>query len=261
MGYLQTSSSSGGYDTATYVDLTGISLHADTEKIVIVCMATMYDWISEPQISSIVWDYGGAGESLTHIAGTHRVQTTAGDRSVITDIWYLDNPTVGSSKTVRVTWNTYANDSEMYILVYQFDDEGESGASGDYDIGGANSVATVTLDLTTRDTDSFVVICSAHNVYDANPFSPLTDCTMRLDSDIVRGCYGSASRAGTGGTDTIGYTCNNARMGTYSAYEVLISTPSADVFSRGMSGIEQGVIASQGGGHSGLHPIGEGYIA
>lgn len=36
---------------------------------------------------------------------------------------------------------------------------------------------------------------------------------------------------------------------------------SADVLSRGLSGISQGVIASTGGGHSGLHPIDEGFVS
>lgn len=38
-------------------------------------------------------------------------------------------------------------------------------------------------------------------------------------------------------------------------------TAASDVLNRGMSGIECGVVASQGGGYSGLHPIDEGYIS
>lgn len=46
-------------------------------------------------------------------------------------------------------------------------------------------------------------------------------------------------------------------------YRPLYGTPpvSSDVLNRGLSGIEHGVIASGGGGHSGLHPIDSGFIS
>jgi len=39
------------------------------------------------------------------------------------------------------------------------------------------------------------------------------------------------------------------------------AAPAADVLNQGLAGIEHGVVASGGGGHSGLHPINSGYVS
>ena len=82
------------------------------------------------------------------------------------------------------------------------------------------------------------------------------------DTSVVNDLSGSQNGGGVVGTGiTLGDGLFSRTLGHRGQHQIYTAAAASDVLGRGMSNIGQGIVASTGGGHSGLHPIEAGYIA
>lgn len=100
-------------DTTTTVDLTGLTIPANTNRgiaVVISQRGSNSDWVT-----SVTWDFGGAGEALTqrvNVAGTtHRVYA-----------YSLTQPTAGASKTLRIATSNANAFWFVTVILFHADD-------------------------------------------------------------------------------------------------------------------------------------------
>ncbi len=97
-----------------------------------------------------------------------------------------------------------------------------------------------------------------------NASTSVTQSVFATDLDIRDPDDSAGVSADVDSLDADGFTLDftavkgNAKKWIYLAFG---DVSEADVLSRGLSGIESGVVASGGGGYSGLHPIERGYIS
>lgn len=225
-----------GFLTSQHVEFSGNSvgssdvsyaaLNGSCEKIVVVISSRQYDGSTSPNIASAVFDQGGNDEGLTFITGARAYETIAGDRHMGAEVWYLDTPTDLSAGTFRITWDATISSVEGVLSIYEFDDEGESGASGG--IGVYNGSGNPSDSISTRDGNSVVVAGAYWQIYDAAPISAAGILGEDYDGgQNVTGCGWAGHGTGTGGSDTVGCTPTTTRRVGFAAYEVLISSANA----------------------------------
>lgn len=229
MGFVQSQFFSTTYTgLVDYYDVTNINLDSSTEKIVIVLAYKDYDITTTTPTYTLTWDYGGTDESPTYISGSNASESYGGDRHQGAQIHYLDNPTIATNATLRIDHPDAPLSTGSWALdvaIYEFDSEADTGASGDVGTFTSGASATHEITLTTRDSDSYLVMGAAHQVADANPFTPNASTTEDVDDDNnINAAIFFGHASGNGSDVTIGYDVTTQRRAGNSAYEVLITT-------------------------------------
>lgn len=208
------------------LDVSYSALDGSTEKVIILLAYSILDAASpnDESIDSLTWDQGGNNESPNQITNAQANTSFAGDRYIAVDAWELDSPTA-TAGTLRIdAAHTGSTIFAIYVSIYEFDSEAETGSSGAVGTH-AHGSDDPSITLSTRDGNSVIVGTGQHQVPDANPFTPGTGVTEDLDADTSgTGCSFAGHMDGTGGSDTFTYEQTTGRRNAAVAYEVLQST-------------------------------------
>jgi hypothetical protein len=165
--------------------------------------------------SGIVWDVGGAAQALTRVG---QMLVDGGAWGAV-ELWLLWNPTAGTSKTLRISWNDgQPSQQQAFAFVIEGADQTATGTPTQYEndgTGGASGDKTVTLAGTAV---GDLILGGWYD--DQGPGSTLTVLNSPLtglewedvgsDSDAAAHAW-----AGQAGSTTVGYNLTDTANGSW----------------------------------------------
>ena len=184
-----------------------------------------------------------------------------GDNYLTAEIFTLDDPATGSN-TISATLSE-SNDSNDNLHGSAVSYTGSQGIGATTGSSSGNST-TADVTFTTEESTSKIVACSVAESGGAQPITEGSGVSQLYEDNggAQQGSAWMGEMDATGGSDTVGITQNAVRDFATFAIEVKEAVAAGgDVLVRGLSNIASGVVASQGGGYSGLHPISEGFVS